>query len=534
MVNHRILQLIEHPEMMQHSDLEVLESEIQKYPYVQSIRVLYLLATHQFSKEIYQDVLSTTAAYTTDKKILYHFVNQFASFSLDEEKEQRDLSRDIQELHLLSRQNHEISTEQSAVLLVEQEKEISPTEDQLGTRVLEYTTEISKSNFTEFRTENKSTLQQDPIQLQVDIEHHEFYPDGSATILDHQVLNEYDIISPDNDSVTHFYLETNLDEGNLSQVDLKVKITEANELSQEEEIQELSLHDTEGFLPQTAFTPKIEKENYVPKPSLNKHEEEMKRLVAEVEAKIKAKRQEKKAQEQIVPQTEELLLENQEISFSETQDFSSATEMNDRQKATEKPEWKPMQVAISKPDSLERVMKNTQKESYAEGVTNVSSQREENLEEIERPTVNLSFFSDDFSVIESERLTSHTHSHGQVTTPEIQEEGSNISQFINTWQNWLKIEREEEKSLTKEAVIDKFLENEPKISKLKEDSNFVVKEKEGDISHLMTETLARLYVEQKLYAKGIKAYEILQKKYPEKSDNFSRKIEEIKQIRLGK
>ena len=113
---------------------------------------------------------------------------------------------------------------------------------------------------------------------------------------------------------------------------------------------------------------------------------------------------------------------------------------------------------------------------------------------------------------------------------------SNVSSFINTWQNWLKIDRttlvsEQEK---KAAIIDKFIENSPKISPIKEDVEFVVKEKSDDISHLMTETLAQLYVEQKLYSKAIKAYQILQEKYPEKNYEFQQKIEEIKKSRTGK
>jgi hypothetical protein len=47
----------------------------------------------------------------------------------------------------------------------------------------------------------------------------------------------------------------------------------------------------------------------------------------------------------------------------------------------------------------------------------------------------------------------------------------------------------------------------------------------------MTETLARLYAEQKLYSKAIKAFEILSEKHPHKKDYFKEKIEEIKAIR---
>ena len=44
----------------------------------------------------------------------------------------------------------------------------------------------------------------------------------------------------------------------------------------------------------------------------------------------------------------------------------------------------------------------------------------------------------------------------------------------------------------------------------------------------MTETLARVYLEQKKYSKAIQAYEILILKYPEKSTFFANRISDIK------
>ncbi|MDN3690820.1 hypothetical protein QWZ06_00295 [Chryseobacterium tructae] len=112
---------------------------------------------------------------------------------------------------------------------------------------------------------------------------------------------------------------------------------------------------------------------------------------------------------------------------------------------------------------------------------------------------------------------------------------SNVPGFINTWQSWLKIGRTDEvvkeKEEIKEKAIENFIENNPRISQLKEESTYVVKEKNDDISHLMTETLANLYFEQKLYSKAIKAFEILIKKHPEKKDYFTTRIKEIKDFR---
>ena len=49
-------------------------------------------------------------------------------------------------------------------------------------------------------------------------------------------------------------------------------------------------------------------------------------------------------------------------------------------------------------------------------------------------------------------------------------------------------------------------------------------------SDYITETLAQVYVNQKLYNRAINAYEILSLKYPEKSSFFARQISEIKEF----
>ena len=53
-----------------------------------------------------------------------------------------------------------------------------------------------------------------------------------------------------------------------------------------------------------------------------------------------------------------------------------------------------------------------------------------------------------------------------------------------------------------------------------------------EINNLMTETLAKVYLEQGHYEKAITAYEILSLKYPQKSSLFANQIKAIKQIKL--
>jgi tetratricopeptide (TPR) repeat protein len=82
----------------------------------------------------------------------------------------------------------------------------------------------------------------------------------------------------------------------------------------------------------------------------------------------------------------------------------------------------------------------------------------------------------------------------------------------------------------KAALIDKFIETSPKISPVKNStvSTASFDLNKEDTSYLMTETLARVYLEQKKYQKAIQAYEILILKYPEKSSFFANHISDIK------
>ena len=80
-------------------------------------------------------------------------------------------------------------------------------------------------------------------------------------------------------------------------------------------------------------------------------------------------------------------------------------------------------------------------------------------------------------------------------------------------------------------LIDKFIENNPKIPPIKKDNSItLIEPKIEDKSYLMTETLARVYLEQRKYSKAIQAYEILILKYPEKSSFFADRISDIKNL----
>ena len=80
------------------------------------------------------------------------------------------------------------------------------------------------------------------------------------------------------------------------------------------------------------------------------------------------------------------------------------------------------------------------------------------------------------------------------------------------------------------ALIDAFISNKPKLKPLDKDSKLIniAEDSVFETEDLMTETLARIYVEQKNYDKAIQSYRILSLKYPEKSGLFADQIQAIK------
>ncbi|WP_066224106.1 tetratricopeptide repeat protein [Formosa haliotis] len=111
-------------------------------------------------------------------------------------------------------------------------------------------------------------------------------------------------------------------------------------------------------------------------------------------------------------------------------------------------------------------------------------------------------------------------------TPEVKPESEAVNKKL------IKDEKHCPKKAKKFELIDKFISSNPKIDPKKStspqlnlaESNLLQPEA------LMTETLARIYVEQKNYKKAIQSYNILILKYPEKSGFFADRIKAIKQI----
>lgn len=696
-MNGRILELAKNPELFQINDLEIINTEIKKNPYMQSLRALHLLGTHRLMPENYTNELSVTAAYTTDKKILYQLINSPSKKEVEtpiKESEKETPAESVPEKVVETPETKFVKVKSDAVEapkpvyvngelnrilfegeedFLERETEIIDLESTIESgqivtqkpaeeiqsvahveeiQNLSNDSEAHSSLKEEIVKENPGVEEQTIAERATEISLPEESDEADSPIIDsedekysetpnaenfskeeiievNRIEDEKEIVEKPTDisfqEVEEFLPEIKVEaeSENPDQVSKfaespdaenfsKEKIIEEDVLSDDQEViensAELSFHATDDFLPDVKITPVKEKPELQqpPKPILNKHEEEMNRLIAEVEAKMKASKK-------TAVKEEDESLKSAEVNFSETQNFdlseseekpvekveaetfteeelpkntveenvekaiekeaekveaetvteeelpkktveesvekpiekeAEKTHIEERKAEEHKTDWKPMSFSANIPDAL--ISKKTEEipaeNKDVEKVNIPADDKKEEEVPTERPAFNVSFFTQNVSPLTKEKKEEKSTDKTDQNIVEESDE-SNVPTFINTWQNWLKIDRSKETennkseiSITeiKNKVIENFIEKEPRISKLKEESDFVIKERNDDISHLMTETLANLYIEQKLYAKAIKAFGLLSEKHPSKEKYFKDKIKEIKELRQNK
>jgi len=107
----------------------------------------------------------------------------------------------------------------------------------------------------------------------------------------------------------------------------------------------------------------------------------------------------------------------------------------------------------------------------------------------------------------------------------------NETHSFSEWLALTKAKKIDRKQQSSENLIDKFIEHEPRINKPKREEFFSpTKSAEQSLienQEIVTETLARVYLEQGHYKKAIAAYEKLSLKYPQKSGLFANQIKLI-------
>ena len=642
----RIIDLIKNPETLRVEDLSLLETEIEKFPYMQSLRAIYLLGVHRFYNENFSKELAKTAAYTTDKRILYNLINK-------------------------TNENMAAALAASAFPFKTDLATKTPKIQEVKTEVIPAPAEIKIEEKTDLVTETQSTEISEPVSFVEENKNEETQAVNNETpsIPDVSPIEEpqADILSPEKTETEKTeltaaeYIAAEMaklksgaatEEPAIAEKEENIETTETIEIISEAEKEEILVEEVkaEEISPieiveekeveveaepieeerfsaeelaspdtfnlrkpkettidfynrkQTGFveeTPAQKENKYSLEKPISEKPAEKEEEEEETAVDFYAKKQTESVEETPAQKedfysaktTSESSTEKEErettIDFyarkqtesveetpAQKEDFYSAkttsessTEKEEREttidfyarKQTESVEETPAQkedfysAKTTSESSTENEERETTIDFYASKKANSDAQEEQTSyspvniyqkqidTEKEAAEVSKKLVQEEnISTTEEAANSEKPEPKAQIETEKVSEvvkptSSSNVTSFINTWKSWLKIDRSEivtpSEQDKKAAIIDKFIENNPKISPIKEDVDFIVKEKSNDISHLMTETLAQLYVEQKLYTKAIQAYKILQEKHPEKTEEFEERIEEIKKSR---
>ena len=602
----RIIDLIKNPETLRVEDLNLLETEIEKFPYMQSLRAIYLLGVHRFYNENFSKELAKTAAYTTDKRILYNLINK-------------------------TNENMAAALAASAFPFKTDLATKTPKIQEVKTEATPAPAEVKIEEKTDLVTETQSVEISEPVFVEENKnEETQAVNNETPSIPDVSLVEEpqSDVLSPEKTEtekteltaaeyiaaeMTKLKSGAATEEPAIAEKEENIETTETIEIISEAEKEEILVEEVkaEEISPieiveekevevEIEAEPVEEEERFsaeelaspdtfnLRKPketTIDFYNRKQTGFVEETPAqKENIYSSEKPISEKPAEKEEEketnisFYAQKQAESIEETpaqkEDFYSAkttsespAEKEEREttidfyarKQTSFVEETPAQkedfysAKTTSESSTEKEERETTIDFYASKKANSDAQEEQTSyspvniyqkqidTEKEATEVSKNFVQEEnISTTEEAANSEKPEPKAEIETEKVSEvvkptSNSNVTSFISTWKSWLKIDHSEivtpSEQDKKAAIIDKFIENNPKISPIKEDVDFIVKEKSNDISHLMTETLAQLYVEQKLYTKAIQAYKILQEKHPEKTEEFEERIEEIKKSR---
>ena len=639
----RIIDLIKNPETLRVEDLSLLETEIEKFPYMQSLRAIYLLGVHRFYNENFSKELAKTAAYTTDKRILYNLINKTnenmaaalaaSAFPFKTDlatktpkiqevkteaipapaeikiEEKTDLVTETQSVEISEpvfveeNKNEEaqavnnvtpfipdvlpIEEPQTEVLSPEktetekteltaaeyiaaemaklksgaatEEPAIAEKEENIETtETIEIISEVEKE---EILVEEVKTEEISPIEI---VEEKEV--EVEAEPIEEERFSAEELASPDTFNLRK-PKETTIDFYNRKQTGFveEIPAQKENNYSSEKPISEKPAEKEEEKETNISFYAQKQAESIEESPA---QKEDF--YSAKTTSESPAENEERETTIDFYARKQTSFVEEtpaqKEDFYSAKTTSESSAENEEREttidfyarKQTSFVEETPAQkedfysAKTTSESSAEKEERETTIDFYASKKANSDAQEEQtsyspvNIYQKQIDTEKEDTAEVSKNLVQEENIsTTEEAANSEKPEPKAETEkvtevvkptsNSNVTSFISTWKSWLKIDRSEivtpSEQDKKAAIIDKFIENNPKISPIKEDVDFIVKEKSNDISHLMTETLAQLYVEQKLYTKAIQAYKILQEKHPEKTEEFEERIEEIKKSR---
>ncbi|WP_343696873.1 hypothetical protein [Flavobacterium sp.] len=536
--------LMNKPDAITENQAEALGGVLNEFPYFQSARALRLKGLYSQNSFKYNYALKVTAAHTADRSVLFDFITSETYTSI-----QNDFyDQKLKELLEIKVHDSEIVTFEPVVKIPE--IRIDPIEQSILKSIKEATTVI----FEEPSKIEQSNLIQEEEPVKVE---------EQAIIIpsEEEILSTFKEVTEVEENIQDLTDEQPFAIINEEEIFNSFKevteIEENTESTTVEPIAVLEEEKTDNTFNQTTEIEEIKVEAIVNESVLTPSEEEILNTFKEVT---------ESETEEIKPEIEESIAAPSDEEILNTFKETAKAEEPAADSIIERPVVKATFFDEFVDDEIPEVQVDPIEESILVSIKEASSVTFEKTPAAEENAI----IEEPIAVEEIIEKTAAETEIPEIEIPQDVKEaeenleiGKPIDFSFNekhSFQEWLQLSRAEpidrsnevsnetengekktikitetvspeEEKKKKAEIIDRFIEANPKISPIKPTManppiQFNINEEEN--SYLMTETLARVYLEQKKYTKAIQAYEILILKYPEKISFFADRISDIK------
>ncbi|MFH6995913.1 hypothetical protein [Flavobacterium sp. FlaQc-48] len=479
--------LMNKPDAIREKQADALGSVLNEFPYFQSARALRLKGLYNQNSFKYNYALKVTAAHTTDRAVLFDFITSEAFTSIQSEYYDQKL-KDLLEIKVFD--SEIVSFEE---IRKTGEIKIDPIEQSILNSIREATS-------TTF--EEPVKIAEQPIELIDEQSFLDSFKEVTTVTFEEPAKIEEPKIEP----ITVESILDSFKEVATVTFEEPVKTDEPKI----EPITEQSILDTfKEVTPTTFEEPAKTEDNLIVEQTILDSIKEASTVTFEEPSKIEEPKTEPIAEQQPIKETMPTFFEEiveDEIPEVQVDPIEESVLISIKEATT---------VVFEEQKAKEEA--KTEEEPKEMEVPETVKTAEENLE-IGKPL--------DFSVNEKHSFQEWL----QLSRTEPIDRTDDVSND-NVMPTVAEAEKIEEEKKKKAEIIDKFIETNPKISPIKQTAITPAVQfdlNKEDNSYLMTETLARVYLEQKKYTKAIQAYEILILKYPEKISFFADRISDIK------
>jgi hypothetical protein len=550
---------LEQPQTLNGQSLVELNELVNRYPYFQSARLLYLKNLHLLNDYRYNEELRTVSAYAGNRKVLYELINEGKTnyteipeinndtvieenidttinvekiIDNSDQKTNVDDAINLEQNNLI--QNSEIKEEikepiESLNIIPEIKEDIKETENsQL----------IQLSKISEIKGETETKVEENNISHNISEK-----TELPANIIIEETSEVEKVIEVSVEK--EIVIENNKQEIILPVVIAEPKIEKKEIIITEpakESVADMILKKVAAIHTERAKLKEQPKEQIITKPIVNQDKPIVceQKLLDEIIAEHKSRVKEVKVESEITiaeaKQSEEIIVEiKPEIEDVTADSFIALTEEEDLTNYNEiqENEYFKEEIKEVEPVSFTRNFKHViivsdEKEIALKPISEEKIISETKIEE----TKNI---VSDYFLVEDSPIFQPAYDINSLLEKEIIKETEKtesleqISMPFEKWLDFISIDSKKvSKSKTHPDLIEAFIKSEPRLSFKIASETSKFEQKEPLISHneieLVSESLADIYAKQGLYDKAIKMYEKLALQYPEKNIYFANLI----------